>query len=190
MPNPIKFDEDQLEYIRELLAIRTPLHIIVERTRKVYELPELQGQHIQAIKKRDAELIKDIARRELNNTSAVGISFSRTRLELAQEMLFDACQPRPVSSYKETEIYIDTDGTEKTRDIYKIKYAPDHTAAAKWMDIVQKEKFWADKVTLEKLQKGMDTAPVAGIPVITAYTGYEDESEVILIEGSTEPVES
>lgn len=186
MSDQIKFDEFQLEYLRYHLAIKTPLHIIAQQYRQLYE-SSIKGQHIQAIQLRDKDIIREIAKKELSNTSAVPVSYSRVRLEMINRSLESATTPKVVRTYKVSEPYIDpATNQEAMRDVWKVEYDIDYQAIRGLLDLVQKELWWAERLVLEKIKNGIDTSPRSGIPIVTAYTGYEDEDQKLLIEDYAE----
>ena len=173
-----KYEEGELDFIQERLALKMPIHQLITEFKQAYDGRPLTYDIIYRIKNLFKEDIKQRAIKELNNPTAVPIAYSRIRLGVIQTALEIACQMKGRGSYPITG---DNGLTQ-----YKEKIDIDHQAAAKWVDLAQKEEFLAKKLIFEKLARGitqrMPEIDNPGIPSVALYTGCEDDDTRLLID--------
>ena len=169
--------QNQINFIIKALAIKADPVDIKSNFRSYYDGAVVDGEAIDLIIDIHKDDIRDTARKELSNPGAVGMAYSRVRLEFAQKALKIASEYKGRRSYPFTK-----DGLTEYKEVMDI----DHTSAEKWAKFCQAEDFLARKLKLEKLARGVKDQsiddPLAPAPVVTIHSGYEDEDDILLIE--------
>lgn len=185
------YSNNQLLFIKTALAMRTPPLRIISDFRQYYaeSNPTIYGEDIDEIKDTYSDDIREIAKRELSDNNAVAVSFSRVRLEIINKGVFDCLTPKFLGS---SPITMQEDG-KAPMTYYKEKVGMDIPNLVKLLDLAQKEDFFARKLRLEKLSRGITSSdPILdgpGTPIVTVYTGYDSEDTKLLVE-STEEVDA
>lgn len=169
---------NQVEFVKKLLAIKVTPTDIKSEFRSYYDGANIDGDAIDLIQDLHKDEIREIARKELSNPGAVGMAYSRVRLEFAQKALKIASEYKGRRSYAVTN----AQGLTEYKEIMDI----DHASAERWLKFCQAEDFLARKLKLEKLSRGVkDTTidnPLEPAPIVTIHSGYEDEDEILQIE--------
>jgi hypothetical protein len=182
------YTRNQLKFIKTLLAVRTPDVKILADFRQKYIDNVIYGEDIDEIRENCEDEIREIAKKELSDNNAVACSFTRVRLEIIQMAIMDCITPKFLGSSPVTKEFDDDRPPQTT---YKEKVGIDHANLCKLLDLAQKEDFFARKLRLEKLSRGITSSdPVldgAGTPCVTVFTGYDSEDQKLLVE--THPID-
>lgn len=185
-----KYSNNQLKFIKTLLALRTPDVKILADYRQKYYPSEIFGEDIDTIRDDYEDDIRDIAKKELSDNNAVAVSFTRVRLELIQAAIQDCMTPKFLRSSPVTKEFKEEEGRPPVT-MYKEVVGIDIPNLVKLIDLAQKEDFYARKLRLEKLSRGITSSdPVldgAGTPTVTVYTGYDSANTKLLQE--THPID-
>ncbi len=107
------------------------------------------------------KLIETTSQKMLNDIQSEPLAHARSRLRICNDMLQDAMTPRPISS-----VPIRAEGKSIE---YEVRYEPNHTAAAKWVQLSQNEEFFIKKLILELRKADVSREDAAEI----SSTGFE-----------------
>lgn len=185
------YDDYQLDFIKERLALRDDKIKILQNFRIAYETEKVCMQDIQEIASDCKEEIRELASRLLSDINAVPIAFERVTLELLQQAIAECLTPRPLGSYQVTEEVPDETGESTvTKTMFKEKVGRDMANLAKFIKLAQDERFFAKKLRLEKLSRGITQSdPILdspGTPTITVYTGYDPQEHKLLVDSASD----